>query len=188
MEELEQKPKKDYLLIKLLLGIAIGIVIGIICNEAVINVIQSIKYVLNQVISFMVPLIVLGFIAPAITRMGNRANKMLGVILALAYFSSVGAALMASIAGYAIIPNLNIASKVAGGKELPELIFKLDINPVFPVITALFLAICGGVAVVKTKSKYFENLLEELNNIILFLVNNVVVPVLPFYIDLHLQL
>ena len=156
MEELEPKSKKDYLLIKLAIGIALGIIIGMVCNEAVINVIQSIKYILNQVISFMVPLIVLGFIAPAITRMGSKANKMLGVILALAYFSSVGAALFATIAGYIIIPNLNIASNAAGGKELPELIFKLDINPIFPVITALFLAICGGVAVVKTKSKYFE--------------------------------
>lgn len=174
--------KKDYLLIKLLLGIAIGVVIGILSNAAVINVVQSIKYVLNQVISFMVPLIVLGFIAPAITRMGNKANKMLGVMLALAYLSSVGAALFSAIAGYAIIPNLNIASNVAGGKALPEMIFKLDINPLFPVITALFLAICGGVAIVKTKSQYFENLLDELNNIILFLVNNIVVPILPFYI------
>ncbi|WP_295156883.1 dicarboxylate/amino acid:cation symporter [uncultured Brachyspira sp.] len=174
--------KKDYLLIKLLLGIAIGVVIGILSNAAVINVVQSIKYVLNQVISFMVPLIVLGFIAPAITRMGNKANKMLGVMLALAYLSSVGAALFSVIAGYAIIPNLNIASNVAGGKALPEMIFKLDINPLFPVITALFLAICGGVAIVKTKSQYFENLLDELNNIILFLVNNIVVPILPFYI------
>ena len=67
MEELEPKSKKDYLLIKLAIGIALGIIIGMVCNEAVINVIQSIKYILNQVISFMVPLIVLGFIAPAIT-------------------------------------------------------------------------------------------------------------------------
>ena len=182
MEEVIKKEKKDYLLIKLFIGIVVGILIGTYSNEGLINVIQSIKYVLNQVISFMVPLIVLGFIAPAITRMGNKANKMLGVMLALAYFSSVGAALFSTIAGYAIIPNLNIASNVAGGKELPEIIFKLDINPVFPVITALFLAICGGVAVVKTKSQYFENLLDDLNNIILFLVNTVVVPILPFYI------
>ena len=181
MEESIKKGKKDYLLIKLFIGIVVGILIGTYSNEGLINVIQSIKYVLNQVISFMVPLIVLGFIAPAITRMGNKANKMLGVMLALAYFSSVGAALFSTVAGYAIIPNLNIASNVAGGKELPEIIFKLDINPVFPVITALFLAICGGVAVVKTKSQYFENLLDELNNI-LFLVNTVVVPILPFYI------
>ncbi|WP_157152334.1 cation:dicarboxylate symporter family transporter, partial [Brachyspira sp. SAP_772] len=107
MEESIKKGKKDYLLIKLFIGIVVGILIGTYSNEGLINVIQSIKYVLNQVISFMVPLIVLGFIAPAITRMGNKANKMLGVMLALAYFSSVGAALFSTVAGYAIIPNLN---------------------------------------------------------------------------------
>ena len=93
MEDLEQKQKKDYLLIKLFIGIVVGIILGTYSSSAVINVIQSIKYVLNQVISFMVPLIVLGFIAPAITRMGSKANKMLGVMLILAYVSSVGAAL-----------------------------------------------------------------------------------------------
>lgn len=176
------KNKKDYLLIKLFIGIVIGIVIGHYSNEGLINFIQSIKYVLNQVISFMVPLIVLGFIAPAITKMGDKANKMLGVILILAYLSSVGAAAFSTIAGYAIIPNLNIPSNVEGLRKLPDIIFKLDISPVFPVITALFLAICLGIAVVKTKSEYFKNLLNEFNDIILFLVNKVVVPILPFYI------
>ena len=103
-----EKQKKDYLLIKLFIGIVTGIILGTYSNEGIINVIQSIKYVLNQVISFMVPLIVLGFIAPAITRMGNSANKMLGVMLVLAYVSSVGAALFSMTAGYIIIPNLNI--------------------------------------------------------------------------------
>lgn len=177
-----QKSKKDYLLIKLFVGIVIGIVIGTYSNEGIINLIQSIKYVLNQVISFMVPLIVLGFIAPAITKMGDKANKMLGVILALAYLSSIGAAAFSTIIGYAIIPNLNIPSNVEGLRKLPDIIFKLDISPVFPVITALFLSICGGIAVIKTKSEYFKNLLNELNDIMLFLVNKVVVPILPFYI------
>ena len=181
-EATTQNTKKDYILVKLFIGIVIGIIIGTYSSDGIINVIQSIKYVLNQVISFMVPLIVLGFIAPAITKMGDRANKMLGVILAIAYFSSVGAALFSTIAGYIIIPNLNISSNVEGLRELPDIIFKLDISPVFPVITALFLAICGGIAVVKTKSEYFKNLLNELNDIILFLVNKVVVPILPFYI------
>ncbi len=44
------------------------------------------------------------------------------------------------------------------------------------------MAICGGVAVVKTKSEYFKNLLNELNDIMLFLVSKVVVPILPVYI------
>lgn len=177
-----QKTKKDYFLIKLFIGIALGIIIGIYSNEGIINVIQSIKYILNQVISFMVPLIVLGFIAPAITKMGDKVSKMLGVILIIAYASSVCAALFSTIAGYTIIPNLNIPSNVEGLRKLPEIIFKLDISPVFSVITALFLAICGGVAVVKTKSEYFKNLLNELNDIMLFLVSKVVVPILPVYI------
>lgn len=177
-----QKTKKDYFLIKLFIGIALGIIIGMYSNEGIINVIQSIKYILNQVISFMVPLIVLGFIAPAITKMGDKASKMLGVILIIAYASSVCAALFSTIAGYTIIPNLNIPSNVEGLRKLPEIIFKLDISPVFSVITALFLAICGGVAVVKTKSEYFKNLLNELNDIMLFLVSKVVVPILPVYI------
>lgn len=176
------KTKKDYFLIKLFIGIALGIIIGIYSNEGIINVIQSIKYILNQVISFMVPLIVLGFIAPAITKMGDKASKMLGVILIIAYASSVCAAFFSTIAGYTIIPNLNIPSNVEGLRKLPEIIFKLDISPVFSVITALFLAICGGVAVVKTKSEYFKNLLNELNDIMLFLVSKVVVPILPIYI------
>lgn len=181
-ELISPKSKKDYLLIKLFIGIVIGVIIGTYSNEGIINLIQSIKYVLNQVISFMVPLIVLGFIAPAITKMGDKANKMLGVILILAYLSSVGAAIFSTITGYAIIPNLNIPSNVEGLRKLPNIIFKLDISPVFPVITALFLAICGGIAVVKTKSEYFKNILNELNDIMLFLVNKVVVPILPFYI------
>ena len=177
-----KKSKRDYFLIKLFIGIIVGIVVGAYSNEGIINAIQSVKYVLNQVISFMVPLIVLGFIAPAITKMGDKANKMLGVILLIAYLSSVGAAAFSTVAGYIIIPNLNIPSNVEGLRKLPDIIFKLDISPVFPVITALFLAICGGIAVIKTKAEYFKNLLNELNDIMLFLVNKVVVPILPFYI------
>lgn len=177
-----EKSKKDYLIVKLIIGVILGIIIGLIANESIINVVQSIKYVLGQIIFFMVPLIVLGFIAPAITKMGNNASKMLGVMLILAYVSSVGAAAFSMISGYLIIPNLNIPSVIVGMKELPKMIFTLDINPVFPVITALFLALCSGIAVVKTKSEYFSKLFEEMNNIMLFLVQKLVVPILPFFI------
>lgn len=177
-----ENTKKDYLIVKLIIGVTLGIIIGLISNEAVINIIQSIKYILGQIIFFMVPLIVLGFIAPAIAKMGNNASKMLGCMLILAYASSIGAALFSMVFGYIIIPNLNIVTIIEGVKDLPKMIFKLNINPVFPVITALFLALCAGIAVVKTKSEYFSKLLEELNNIMLFLVQKLVVPILPFFI------
>ena len=81
---------------KLLLGVAVGIVLGLVANEAVMNVVVTIKQVLGQIITFCVPLIVIGFIAPSITKLGHNASRMLGIALIIAYVSSVGAALMST--------------------------------------------------------------------------------------------
>jgi hypothetical protein len=64
---------------QLLLGVIIGIVLGLISNEAVMNVIVTIKFVLGELINFCVPLIVIGFIAPSITKLGKNASRILGV-------------------------------------------------------------------------------------------------------------
>lgn len=85
--------KKIPLPVKLLAGVIIGILLGLVANEAVMNVIVTVKQVLGQIITFCVPLIVIGFIAPSITRLGKNASRMLGVALLLAYVSSIGAAL-----------------------------------------------------------------------------------------------
>ena len=81
--------------VRLLIGVVLGMVIGLVANEAVMNVVVTVKYILGQVITFCVPLIIIGFIAPSITKMGNNASKMLGVALSIAYISSIGAAFMA---------------------------------------------------------------------------------------------
>ena len=82
-------------------AVILGIIAGLILNRystngismAVLNITVTIKYILGQIITFCVPLIVLGFIAPSITRLGKNASLMLGVAVVLAYGSSVGAAL-----------------------------------------------------------------------------------------------
>lgn len=173
---------KDSLIVKLILGVVVGLIVGLYCNETVIGVVQSIKFILGQLINFTVPLIILGFIAPAITKMKSNASKMLGVMLLLAYTSSVGAAFFSMIAGYTLIPKLNIVSTVEGLKELPEMIFKVEIPPVFSVMSALVLALFLGLAVVWIQSEAFEKLLDEFNNIMLKLVYAIIIPILPFFI------
>ena len=120
---------------KLLLGVVVGILLGLVANEAVMNVVVTIKQVLGQIITFCVPLIVIGFIAPSITKLGHNASRMLMVALVLAYCSSVGAALASASAGYAIIPHLSIVSQVDGLKELPEVLFQLEIPPLMNVMS-----------------------------------------------------
>lgn len=173
---------KDNLIVKLLLGVIIGIIVGLYANEQVIGIINTIKFLIGQIIFFIVPLIILGFITPAITKMKSNASKMLGTMLGLSYSSSVGAALFSMVAGYILIPKLNIITNVEGLKEIPELIFKVEVPPVVSVMTALVLSIVLGLAVIWTNSKKTEELLDEFNEIMLSVVYKIVIPLLPIFI------
>ncbi|MBW4828059.1 MAG: dicarboxylate/amino acid:cation symporter [Clostridiaceae bacterium] len=173
---------RDNLIVKLLLGVFLGIIIGLVSNETFIKGIITIKYILGQFIFFCVPLIIIGFIAPSITSLQSNASKMLGTTLLIAYLSSVGAALFSALAGYAIIPNLNIATNVDNLKELPEIVFKLDIPPLMSVMSALIFSIIIGLAVVWTKSEKVNGLFKEFQNIMLEIVKKMVIPILPIFI------
>lgn len=177
-----QQKKKDYLILKLILGVVIGIVLGVSVNETWIQVILTIKQILSQVIFYMVPLIIVGFITPSIAGLKENANKMLFTALAIAYLSSVGAALMSMFAGYAIIPSLNIVTETEGLRALPDLLFHLEIPALFPVMTALFTAIVMGLAIIWTKAEKIEALFIEFNKMLLAIIQKIVVPILPVFI------
>ena len=79
---------------RLLVGVVLGIVVGLLIPDvskmtpeqaalpsAVLQIIVTVKFILNQLISFCVPLIIIGFIAPSIVKLGSNASRMLGVAL-----------------------------------------------------------------------------------------------------------
>ena len=167
---------------RLLLGIAIGIVCGLSFGEGVMKVIVTLKYIMGQLITFCVPLIVIGFIAPSITKLGSNASRLLGVAVVIAYVSSIGAAFMSMAAGYGIVPMLSIDNSMEGLRELPGVMFELNIPQIMPVMSALVISILLGLAVTWTKSQRFTELLAEFQNVVLTIVTRVVIPVLPFYI------
>ena len=85
--------KSDFgLIIKLLVALAIGAFLGRMANVEVMDAVASVKYALGQIIFYAVPLVIVGFITPAIARLGQNASKMLLTAVAIAYLSSVGAA------------------------------------------------------------------------------------------------
>ena len=169
---------------QLLLGVIIGIVLGLISNEAVMNVIVTIKFVLGELINFCVPLIVIGFIAPSITKLGKNASRILGVAVLLAYVSSVLAALGSMAAGYGLIPHLSIVSEVDGLKELPEIVFQLEIPQIMSVMSALAFSILIGLAATWIKAETVIRLLDEFQQIVLMIVSKIVIPILPVFIAL----
>ena len=175
---------------KLLVGVVIGIIAGQFAGfesagaagDAVMNVVVTVRFVLSELINFCVPLIVIGFIAPSITRLGRNASRMLGVALICAYMSSILAALLSMAAGYGIIPRLSIVSEVEGLKELPEVIFRLEIPEIMSVMSALVLSVLLGLACTWTNAVTITNMLEEFQKIVLQAVTRVVIPILPVFI------
>ena len=166
---------------KLLVGVVIGIIAGQFAGfesagavgDAVMNVVVTVRFILSELINFCVPLIIIGFIAPSITRLGRNASRMLGVALFCAYTSSILAALLSMAAGYGIIPRLSIVSEVEGQLEIPE---------IMSVMSALVLSVLLGLACTWTNAVTMTNLLEEFQKIVLQVVTRVVIPVLPVFI------
>ena len=167
---------------RLILALLIGIGLGQLFGEGPMKVVVSLQYVLGQLITFCVPLIVIGFIAPSITRMGGNASRMLRLAVVLAYLSSICAAFMSTGAGYALIPHLAIATDIEGLRELPPVVFQFNIPQIMSVMSALALSLMLGLAAVWTRSALTCQLLEEFQNIVLKIVERVIIPVLPFYI------
>jgi Na+/H+-dicarboxylate symporter len=170
---------------RLFLAVVIGLLLGQVASETVISVILPIKYVLGQVIFFLVPLIIFGFITPAITRLKKNASKLLGISLGIVYFSSVGVAIFAALVGYNLIPFLHISPATEGIKELPALIFKLDIPPILSVMSALVLALMLGLSIIWTKAEKIEGFLYQFQEVVTVMVNRFLLPVIPYFIALN---
>ena len=168
--------------VRLLAGVLLGILAGLVANETFMNIIVTLKQVLGQVITFCVPLIVIGFIAPSITRLGKNASRMLGIALLIAYVSSVGAALFSMFAGYTLIPHLSIVSNAEGLKALPDVIFQLEIPQIMSVMSALVFSILMGLGVTWTGSVRTTEILEEFQQIVLQIVTKIIIPLLPLFI------
>jgi len=169
-------------IVQLLIAVVLGIVSGFYVEGSVLSAIVSLKHVSGQVIFFLVPLIILGFIAPSIAHLRSNASKMLLFAFGIAYLSSIGASFFGAAVGYQVIPHLNITSDANVLKALPENMLKIDIPPVMNVMTALVLAAFIGLATAWVKSDEFSRLLDIFQKMVLELVKKILLPVLPVFI------
>lgn len=168
--------------IRLFLGVIGGVIIGLLASEDVIGFILPIKHILGQIIFFLIPLIIFGFITPSITRLKRNASKLLGMSLLLAYVSCIGSASLGAFVGYIAIPLLNITPDAGVTNVVPEMLFKLDIPPLMSVLSALIFAFLIGLSVIWTNASKIEAALYEFQSLIFALVKKVLIPILPFFI------
>ncbi|MBP3289788.1 MAG: dicarboxylate/amino acid:cation symporter [Alistipes sp.] len=169
-------------IVQLLIAVGLGILAGVYINGTALDVVVSVKHISGQIIFFLVPLIILGFIAPSIAHLRSNASKMLLFAFGIAYLSSIGASFFGAAVGYQVIPHLDIASDANSLKALPENMLRIDIPPVMNVMTALVLAVLIGLATAWVRSDEVSRLLDTFQKMVLELVRRVLLPVLPIFI------
>lgn len=166
----------------LLLAVVAGTLAGLFIPAAGMKGVLVIKQICGQVIFFLVPLIIIGFVAPSIALLRGSVSRLIILAFVLAYASSVGAALFAAFTGYRIIPLLDIEPVSGSLRQLPELLFRLDIPPVLSVMSALLLSVFLGLGCIWSRSEALTELLSQFRDLVLQLVRRVLVPILPLYV------
>ncbi|WP_422122797.1 dicarboxylate/amino acid:cation symporter [Planococcus sp. X10-3] len=174
------------LLPRIVLAIVLGVVIGSFAPENVVRVFATFTSIFGNFLNFVVPLIILGFIAPGIAKLGKGSGKLLGISTLVAYSSTVVAGVFAFLAAMLVLPNFMEGREISGlddpANALAKTFITLEMTPLFGVMAALILAFLLGIGMAATGSKTMISFFDEFQVIIEKTISIVIIPLLPFYI------
>lgn len=178
------KLPKTNLLVKILIAIILGILAGHILPFWAARGFATFNAIFSQILGFLIPLIILGFVAPAIADIGHLAGKMLLATAAIAYIATTFSGLMSFAVGDSIFPALISARKLDTVAETHDLspYFTVEIPPLMGVMTALVLAFTIGICLAYMKGEIMKPFLSEFREIITMTINRLIIPLLPLYI------
>jgi Na+/H+-dicarboxylate symporter len=180
------KKIKIGLLARIVLAIALGVLVGSFAPEAVVRIMATFNGLFGNFLGFVVPLIIIAFIAPGIAQLGKGSGKLLGLATFFAYGSTIIAGFMAFFIATNVLPKF-ISSSSGESFENPEeflatSFFKVDMPPAVGIMSALLLAFIFGIGMAATKSDILKQGFEEFNVIIEKVIANVIIPLLPIHI------
>lgn len=173
------------LLGRIIIAMALGIGAAYIFPEWAERLFITFNGIFSEFLGFLIPLLIVGFVAPAIMDIGKGAGKMLLVTALIAYAFTLGAGLISYFTGDfffpgMIQPDLYLAAEDSTVNLKPY--FEMDITPLMNVMTALVLAFVIGLGGAMTSSKSLRNGFEDFRNIINCAINKAIIPLLPLYI------
>lgn len=173
------------LLPKVLIAIALGILLGNWMPHWGIRIFVTFNDIFSQLLGFLVPLIILGLVAPAIADMGKRAGKMLLITVGFAYAATLISGFMSYGTSMGLFPMVINASEAANNLAQDNALtayFSIGIPPLMSVMTALFLAFLLGLGITKIMGNSLKSMLDEFKNIISLCIEKVIIPLLPLHI------
>ena len=179
------KKFKPGLFLKVLAAIAGGALLGLVAPEVLVRIFKTFNVLFAQLLKFIIPLLILGLVTPAIAHVGKGAGKMLLTVMGIAYLSTICAGFFAHLCGSNLLPLYLTAGELSGdaatAKEFLPYI-DLKIPPICDVLTALLLSFMIGVGIIVTDAGGLRKGFDEFGNIVRLTIERVIIPMLPWYV------
>ncbi|WP_287072202.1 dicarboxylate/amino acid:cation symporter [Prevotella sp. LMAG:51] len=179
------KTFKIGLLPKIIIAIVCGVLFGMFLPGEVVRVFLTFNGIFSQFLGFLIPLLILGLVAPAISDIGQGAGKMLIATTALAYFATVTSGLLSYAVSELTFPSLIDTQTTAASLATTEAMapfFTVEIPAPMNVMTALVLAFTLGLTTATMQSVALKNVMKDFMQVIIKTINVAIIPLLPIYI------
>ena len=179
------KTLKIGLLTKIIIAIVLGIGIGLMAPSWMIRIFLTFNGIFSQFLGFIIPLIIVGLVTPAISDIGKTAGKMLLITVAIAYGSTILAGLISYLTGASLFPEMiqsgTTLDSIHGAEELAPF-FTVSIPPAMNVMTALVLAFTLGLGLAALDRPALKDAVHDFEQVIIKTIKTAIIPLLPLYI------
>lgn len=181
-----EKKRRIGLLPRVIIAILLGIALGYFLPAPAVRVFLTFNSIFSQFLGFMIPLIIIGLVTPAIAGIGKGAGKMLLATVVIAYVDTVIAGSLSYGTGSWLFPSM-IAST---GGSMPHIDKATELAPYFTitipamvdVMSGLVFSFIVGLGIAYGGLRTLENVFNEFKHIIEKVIEKAIIPLLPYYI------
>ena len=174
------------LLGRILIAIALGIALGHVFTLPWVRIFATFNSIFGQFLGFIIPLIILGLVTPAIADIGKGAGKLLLITVGIAYADTVVAAILSYATGSTFFPSLigNGSQTLETVEKSAEILpyFTINIPATIDVMSALVLSFILGLGIAYGGHTVLRSATNEMKAIIVGVIERVIIPLLPVYI------
>ena len=172
------------LLARIIIAILLGVIFGNFFNEAAVRAFLTFNGIFSQFLGFMIPLIIIGLVTPAIADIGHGAGKLLLATVGIAFADTILAGLLAYGTGSALFPHMIANSAHVAVDKVEELkpFFEIKIPAMVDVMSALVFSFIAGLGIAHKGSRTMKNIFQEFKEIVSGVIAKVIIPLLPLYI------
>lgn len=185
MKRTKKNIQRTPLLLRIIIAIILGIGFGTFVPEIVVRAFNTFNGIFDQLLKFLIPLIIVGLVTSAIADVGKGAKRMLVVTAIIAYSATVIAGLFSYLCSTSLFPSILQASGATAlrteGMEFPAF-FSIEITPIMGVMTALVSAFMLGLGIASFGASTMKTFFDEFKAIVTATIGKAIIPLLPIYI------